>query len=101
MSGSEKSDWWHEFYADFRPVFGILPNRSATTLVKRIMTELKLRPGASFLDCPCGYGRISIPLAKKGIRVTGVDIMPSYLEELGKRAKRARLKIPAVHCDMR
>jgi hypothetical protein len=34
-----------------------------------IIRLLSLRPGASILDCPCGYGRHSIPLAKKGFRV--------------------------------
>jgi 2-polyprenyl-3-methyl-5-hydroxy-6-metoxy-1,4-benzoquinol methylase len=95
------AEWWHEFYEDFRPLFGILPNRSASTLVRRIIKELNLRKGSTFLDCPCGYGRISIPLARKGIRVTGVDIMPAYLDELQQRAARAKVKIPTVHSDMR
>ena len=101
MAAANSPEWWHEFYQEFRPVFGILPAKSATTLVRRIINELGLSKGSTLLDCPCGYGRISIPLARKGIRVTGVDIMPPYLKELEKRARRAKLKIPTVHSDMR
>src|SRR5213076_1428288 len=30
-------------------------------------------PGADVLDCPCGFGRHSIPIADAGYRVVGVD----------------------------
>lgn len=39
------------------------------------------------LDIPCGIGRHSVPLAKKGMRVTGVDLCISYLDEIEERAK--------------
>jgi ubiquinone/menaquinone biosynthesis C-methylase UbiE len=42
-----------------------------------------------------------LPLAKKGIRVTGVDITRSYLDELSKKARQRGLKINVVHADMR
>jgi ubiquinone/menaquinone biosynthesis C-methylase UbiE len=38
-------------------------------------------PGADVLDCPCGYGRHSIPLADAGYRVVGADRSPAQLEE--------------------
>lgn len=65
------------------------------------MRKLGLRKGSSFLDCPCGIGRVAIPLARKGIKVTGVDFMQSYLNELDARAKRLRLPIRTVCSDMR
>jgi ubiquinone/menaquinone biosynthesis C-methylase UbiE len=60
-----------------------------------------LKPGMKFLDCPCGIGRISLPLAKRGIKVTGVDITQSYLEELSEKAGRKGLKIDIHNMDMR
>ena len=36
--------------------------------------------GAKVLDMGCGIGRISIPLAKKGYHVVGVDLSPSYIQ---------------------
>jgi ubiquinone/menaquinone biosynthesis C-methylase UbiE len=45
-----------------------------------------VEPGADVLDCPCGYGRHSIPLARAGFRVVGADRSPVLLEEARRRA---------------
>lgn len=42
-------------------------------------------PGADILDAPCGYGRHSIPLARAGYHVVGVDRSPVLLEEARSR----------------
>ncbi len=93
--------WWDDFFEPFRPVFGIVDRRTTTAQVRYLIDKLGLKPGRKFLDCPCGIGRISIPLARKGIKVTGVDITQSYLDELAQKAKRAGLKIPVQRSDMR
>ena len=97
----KNSGWWDDFFPTFRPVFGIIPQRVTNAQARYIVKKLALRPGKRFLDCPCGIGRIAIPLAKQGIKVTGVDIIQSYLDELETRAKRLKLKIDLVHRDMR
>ena len=94
-------EWWHEFFPAFRPIFGIISRKQTNAQVRYVIRKLNLRPGHKFLDCPCGIGRIALPLAKEGIRVTGVDITPSYLTELESKAKRGGLKIECVHRDMR
>jgi ubiquinone/menaquinone biosynthesis C-methylase UbiE len=45
-----------------------------------------VEPGADVLDCPCGYGRHSIVLARAGYRVVGVDRSPVLLDEARRRA---------------
>jgi len=95
------SGWWDDFFPSFRPFFGLVSQKETNAHVHYLIKKLNLRPGKKFLDCPCGIGRISLPLAKKGIRVTGVDITRSYLDELSKKAKRRGLKIDVVHADMR
>jgi 2-polyprenyl-3-methyl-5-hydroxy-6-metoxy-1,4-benzoquinol methylase len=94
-------EWWHAFFPDFRAVFDQVSRKQTNAQVNYIISKMNLRPGHKFLDCPCGIGRIALPLARKGIRVTGVDITPSYLTELESKAKRSGLKINCVHCDMR
>jgi cyclopropane fatty-acyl-phospholipid synthase-like methyltransferase len=37
--------------------------------------------GAHLLDVPCGNGRLSLELARRGYRVTGVDISEEFIEE--------------------
>jgi SAM-dependent methyltransferase len=98
---SKKDEWWHEFFPEFRPLFGDLDKGQTGGQVRYLIKKLGLKAGKSFLDCPCGYGRISLPLARAGVKVTGVDITPSYVRELEERAKRSGLPIRAVRSDMR
>jgi ubiquinone/menaquinone biosynthesis C-methylase UbiE len=50
---------------------------------------LGLKKGVQLLDVGCGTGRHSIPLAKKGIAVTGLDISAHYLKIAREKAGRA------------
>jgi ubiquinone/menaquinone biosynthesis C-methylase UbiE len=45
----------------------------------------ELEPGATVLDCPCGFGRHAIPLAEVGYLVTGLDRSESQLAEAERR----------------
>lgn len=50
-------------------------------------------PGSSVLDIGCGTGRTTIPLARMGYRVTGIDVAPKMLE-------RAHLSASREHLDL-
>jgi len=93
--------WYETLFRDFRPFFGVMSRKKTNEQVRFIIKLLGLKKGMSFLDCPCGIGRISIPLAQKGIKVSGVDITESYLDELQRETKRRKLRIPILHADMR
>ncbi len=49
--------------------------------------RLGLKPGDSVLDVACGTGNLSIPAARNGSVVTGVDIAPELLEQARAIAK--------------
>jgi SAM-dependent methyltransferase len=51
------------------------------------------RTGTSVLDVGCGTGTNSIWLARKGLRVTGVDISPTALATASSRARRAGVEV--------
>jgi SAM-dependent methyltransferase len=51
-----------------------------------VVALLGCRAPADVLDCPCGYGRHAIPLARSGYRVVGADRSPALLEEARKAA---------------
>ena len=55
----------------------------------------------SVLDLCCGPGRIAIPLAQRGFRVTAVDRSPFLLEKGMERAAHENLNIEWVEKDMR
>ncbi len=42
---------------------------------------LQCPAGSHLLDVPCGNGRLSLELARRGYRVTGVDIAGEFIEE--------------------
>ena len=46
-----------------------------------IFTEKGVPQGGFILDLACGIGRISIPLAKAGYKVVGLDLSPSYIQD--------------------
>jgi len=52
-----------------------------------------LSAGMRFLDVACGSGGLSVPAARLGARVLGVDISPQMIECLKTRARRERLEI--------
>ncbi len=95
------SGWWDDFFPEFRPFFGMLSQKATNAHVRYVIEKLNLKSGKKFLDCPCGIGRIGLPLTKKGVRVTGVDITRSYLDEFEKIAKRKGLKVDLYRADMR
>ena len=80
---------------DWDRLFGELYLRTYASLERRGEAEVDalaaarlagIEPGADVLDCPCGYGRHSIPLARAGFRVVGADRSPVLLEEARHRA---------------
>jgi ubiquinone biosynthesis O-methyltransferase len=52
------------------------------------------------LDLGCGTGRYSIPLAKKGAKVTAVDFTRGMLEIAKKKAKKEKLNIEFKQADI-
>ena len=46
-----------------------------------LFDENKVSKTGKILDLACGIGRISVPLAKKGYQVTGIDISESYIKK--------------------
>src|SRR5262245_43300704 len=55
--------------------------------------SLGLKPGDNVLDVACGSGNLTIPAARTGATVTGVDIAPNLLEQATARAESEGLKI--------
>ena len=58
-----------------------------TSEVNGIIKLLHAKTGESILDCPCGYGRHSIELARRGFQITGVDINSDHLRQAMESAR--------------
>ncbi len=59
------------------------------------------RFGQPVLELACGTGRITIPLAEKGIDITGLDVVEPMLRLAKLKARQKRLDIPWINADCR
>ena len=66
---------------------------SFTEGAAEFVERLNLKPGVRVLDVACGTGNQSIPAARTGAEVTGVDIAPNLIEQARKRSEHENLKI--------
>ncbi|HKZ71208.1 MAG TPA: class I SAM-dependent methyltransferase [Anaerolineales bacterium] len=57
------------------------------------VARLRLKPGTRVLDVACGTGNLSLPAARAGAAVTGVDIAANLLEQGRARAAAEGLAI--------
>jgi ubiquinone/menaquinone biosynthesis C-methylase UbiE len=60
--------------------------RKMSRYISNLLRKHGVMPGGRILDLGCGIGRIAVPLAEYGYRVTCVDISPRYIELAGKYA---------------
>lgn len=75
-------------------------NKFTVRAVHNILKQQGIMQG-NLLDVGCGNGRISIPMARRGYQVTGLDISPLYITDARKRAARNRLKVNFMCGDLR
>ena len=73
--------------------FGAIAREMGAPEAESFVARMELEPGARVLDIACGTGNVTIPLARRGARVTGLDMMPHLLEEARARAAREGLPI--------
>lgn len=60
---------------------------------EEFVARLALKAGVRLLDVACGSGNLSIPAARAGAVVTGVDIAPNLLEQARARAASEGLTV--------
>ena len=102
------AEWTRAFFAGVwldlqRSFWRAEDTENQAALVQR---TLALRPHARVLDVPCGTGRLTVALARRGHSLTGVDFTPAFLAEAAAAAAEARgaagaLPVTFVERDMR
>jgi SAM-dependent methyltransferase len=95
--------WYREFFGEeyFRLFDGALTPERTAREVEGIVKLLNLPPGSQILDLCCGHGRIAIPLAQRGYRMTGLDLSEPFLERAKADAACAGVSIDWLRSDMR
>ena len=74
-------EWFETFFQGVAVEFWNRAMPPALTLMEVDFLEKALAPppGASLLDIPCGSGRHSVELARRGYRMTGIDLSADFL----------------------
>jgi SAM-dependent methyltransferase len=95
--------WFETFFQGVAVEFWNRAIPPALTLMEVDFIEKALAPlpGASLLDIPCGSGRHSVELARRGYRMTGIDLSADFLSLAQSRAREADLPLDLLHGDMR
>ena len=94
-------EWFRGFFdATYLATDGPAMQKRARAEIDFVTRVLALRPGARVLDVPCGFGRHSSELARRGYAVVGVDLSPTMLRA-ARRAHRENARLRFVRGDMR
>ncbi|MFC6094880.1 class I SAM-dependent methyltransferase [Saccharothrix lopnurensis] len=100
MSAPPSSTWYVDFFTELPNEFWrrAVPPEVTVEEIDFVEERLGLAPGSLVLDVPCGSGRHSLELARRGHRVTGVDlsaeaILPGYRFSRGDE----QLDVTAIH----
>jgi len=97
---NKKKHEWEEFFDREADYYLQEPFTKYTKEeVEFLLNEFKLPKGAKILDMGCGVGRHSIELAKRGYRVTGVDISRNMIEKAEERAREEGVEVEFIKAD--
>jgi len=100
----QNADWFADetFWTDYAPVlFGGERWAEVPAVLDSILKLSGTAPGSRVLDMCCGPGRHALELAKRGYRVTGVDITAPYIEAARESAHAMELPAEFILADAR
>ncbi len=91
------SNEWRQFFDQVASEYdNEVFTRNTLAEIDFICEELQLKAGDSILDIGCGTGRHSIELARRGFKVTGVDMSAGMLEVARRKARQAGVEVELI-----
>ncbi len=72
----DSKPWFEEWFDSpyYHILYGHRDDNEARLFIKQLLDKLKPQPDAELLDLACGKGRHALQMAKRGYRVTGIDL---------------------------
>ena len=91
--------WWHAFFDETYADFGLAETDGDRVgkIVDFILEKLEPGEGGRLFDQCCGIGRLSLPIAERGVRVIGVDQVSGYVDRATRAATDRGLRAE-FHC---
>ncbi len=91
--------WYETFFSGVALEFWrrAVPPEMTRAEVEFIESALAMPKGGRVLDIPCGNGRHAVELARRGYRVTGVDLAGEFVEEAKARCPEAEFVEGDMH----
>ena len=91
-------------YTDFARIYDLLMQDvdydAWSVHLLRLLGSRGIGSGDACVECACGTGALTVPLAKAGLKMTGVDLSGEMLSAAMLRARNAGCTIPFVRQDM-
>jgi len=93
---------WADFFDGHAPEYEQnCFTKNTVTEVDFLVDELGLAPGHTVLDVGCGTGRHAIELARRGYKVTGIDVSAGMIEEARRHGGTAGVTVTWIEADAR
>lgn len=94
--------WYDEFFDEYYNKTYTHLNRERTSReVDLIIDALEMTKEDLILDMPCGFGRHSIELTRRGYRVTGMEYNQSQIDRAKELMKTEGVRFEIIQADMR
>jgi cyclopropane fatty-acyl-phospholipid synthase-like methyltransferase len=91
---------WQEFFDGHAPIYDRnVFTENTVAEVEFLIELLGLSPRSTVLDVGCGTGRHAVELARRGCRVTGLDLSAGMLEQARQKARAAGVEVRWRHED--
>jgi 2-polyprenyl-3-methyl-5-hydroxy-6-metoxy-1,4-benzoquinol methylase len=94
----QRDSSWEKYYQQ-TPLKKIPWQITQASYFTKIIDSSKVKPGKA-LDLGCGTGTKSIYLAKRGFKVTGIDLSKTAIKYAKKNAQKARVKANFIVGDV-
>ncbi|MBN6058444.1 class I SAM-dependent methyltransferase [Nonomuraea sp. RK-328] len=103
MSHDSLSAWYADFFTELPNAFwrAAVPEQVTVAEADFVARLAGLRPGSRVLDVACGSGRHALELARRGCRVTGLDVSAEAIAHARATAAAERLDLDLRQGDMR
>lgn len=94
--------WYEELFSNYAQNYDNEPYTKGTIQeVDFLESEIEFNKQIKIIDIGCGTGRHSIELAKRGYKVTGIDLSENMLNRAKEKAKDVNVEVQFIQADAR